>query len=1085
MKKERENRKKSGITRREFIQYSAAAGTALAIPGLLGGCSNSGSATSSSGPGLRTYYFDLSDANPAHDFYLKAAAQYVKLKVMDPWALKAARESNPFLGLVPDRNISHQATLQFQPDGICLCWIVSRDPTATDGAWDMPLLFYHTPQSALKAAAQRPSANPEPGANKLRLYGVDPSAFSGISDAYVLEDDFKTWQDLATGLVFGHQELVCGESVSAAYIQKSIIGPQPKTGMLAAILKDQGGATETGGWATQEVYINPDTGKPYLNSNGQKQYFPKWSNETLVATGGAIQPSLKQAKNDATLGANVTLLDPSQDNPQLSGTIWKVRDGITTVNAGDVAAGTAASGSAFEYVFASKSCLNGYSAKVISVDDNRNVKIEIHNHYIRYLGLYIRYLDADGNPIPVSQLPPDTLDKFPDWAKEYNTEYDNMAMMINPEWSILGIPFKSDKQTFTFNVPEAASGVLVLAGGLGRGSDAFPKEVHIPGLAGTSFVDLAIPGVFLAAMAATGYAEFIKGSTTALIVKNVLTIAGSTVFAGITAIDYHDPKALIKAASTWGLVLLSVAGKPLVAKVQAYITGAEVTDQIPVLGMILQGIAAAGQIASIAETVAEVCRSPWVYDYNLSFTHQIHVTIKYDPKDYEFPATATHYKLKAIFDGGTPHVSGRINMPGNPWSDPLHYTFSNNVPYGGKVTISVGFYSENQWLSGQGSTGNIDNDKTAADVTITIKENKVPLRIDTVYGHEAKTVLDADGNLLWEASEAPTATRADLNCGNLNGDLCELASMTVSQHFAAAGYSWRSYSTGVTPCDSGGHAQLSQFAGMSIAQDPFKGHETSGCGFFNMVGIVYDLMGSQNNNFYLDSTGETHLARQIRLAMDQKPDFDRPDSNKCWGAFNAPSDAFLLHPARKLISVNSEYDKIEVLDLPDSAVPDEEAPLALVYSATGTREGLISGPICGAVAPDGAILILESQNRRIQAFDLGGNPAKHFGSKQDEYYVPLKEETSPVTYLDMAVEYVGYIYVLSHITDQGLYQYRLDIYTPEGDWLCRTTGVNAAKLDVDFWRNAFTLNYERLTYPDGTLPTVTEPSVSKWIPSTP
>jgi hypothetical protein len=98
---------------------------------------------------------------------------------------------------------------------------------------------------------------------------------------------------------------------------------------------------------------------------------------------------------------------------------------------------------------------------------------------------------------------------------------------------------------------------------------------------------------------------------------------------------------------------------------------------------------------------------------------------------------------------------------------------------------------------------------------------------------------------------------------------------------------------------------------------------------------------------------------------------------------------------------------------------------------------------------------------------------------------PLKEENSPVTYLDMAVEYVGYLYVLSYITQQGLYQYRLGIYTPEGDWLCRTTGVNASKLDVDFWRNAYTLNYERLTYPDGTLPAVTEPSVSQWIPSTP
>jgi len=194
----------------------------------------------------------------------------------------------------------------------------------------------------------------------------------------------------------------------------------------------------------------------------------------------------------------------------------------------------------------------------------------------------------------------------------------------------------------------------------------------------------------------------------------------------------------------------------------------------------------------------------------------------------------------------------------------------------------------------------------------------------------------------------------------------------------------------------------------------------------------------------------------------------------------------LLHFQRKLININSEYDVIEVLSLPDEAVPDNEAPQAVVCSATGTREGLLSGPICGAITSDGAILVLESRNRRIQAFDIGGNPSPYFGpEKNKKSCVPLKEETYPVTYLDMAVEYVRYIYVLSYITQQGLYQYRLDIYTPEGDWLCRTTGMNAAKLAVDLWRNAYTLNYETLKYPDGTLPTVTEPSVSQWIPSTP
>jgi len=552
----------------------------------------------------------------------------------------------------------------------------------------------------------------------------------------------------------------------------------------------------------------------------------------------------------------------------------------------------------------------------------------------------------------------------------------------------------------------------------------------------------------------------------------------------IMATAFDDPMVLTEIPKPIGEYILSKGGRWFFTRLAAAISSAEVDDAIPWVGTMLNAIAATGLIFEIGETADAITHSPKTYVSELTFTHDIRVTIKHDPDDFEFPATATSYMLRAFFDNGTPIYSGDINMPPTTQSDPLHYTFQG-VPYGGMVKITVGFYSENSWVAGQGSTDNVKNDDTAANQTITIKENKVPLRIETVYSHKEKTVLDADGNLLWEAAEAPTATKADLNCGNLNGDLCELACMTVSEHFAAAGYSWRSFSTGISPCDSGGHAQLFQFANMSIAQDPESGHKTSGCGFFNMVRLVYDLMGSQNNNFYLDNSGEKHLARQIRLALDQKPDFDGPDSNQCWGAFSLHSDAFLLHPSRKLISINSEYDKIEVLHLPDTAVPDEDAPLALIYSSGGTRTGLISGPICGAVAPDGAILILESKNRRIQAFDLGGNPAPHFGAKKDKYYVPLKEETTAVTYLDMAVEFVGYLYVLSYITDQGLYQYSLDIYTPEGDWLCRTTGVNASKLDVDFWRNAYTLNYETLKYPDETLPSVTEPSVSQWIPSTP
>jgi hypothetical protein len=1078
---EKKKSDKCGITRREFIQYSAAAGVALSMPGLFVQCSDSGGGTTGSDTEYRTYFFDLSHADPTHDFYMKAASQYLKLKRTDLETLQTARQSNPLLALVPDANITHYINSAPLPSkNICLCWIVDRDPSARDGSWSMALMFYHLPHSALRAAAQRPGASREPCANKFKRYGIAPSVVAGVPDALLLADDFKTWQDQAVALVFGHQELICGQADAAAHIQTNIISSQAKTGMLADVLQYQGPASESGGWATQEVYINPDTGQPYLNSQGQNQCFLNWSSMTLEAAGGAIQPCLQQAKDDATLGANITDLDPTQENAAVSGTIWKVQDGVTTVDAGS--GGQAGDGTS-AYTFADQSCDNGYRTTLEGVDANQNVTFQVHNWYGRYLAIFVRFLDANDNPIHVSDLPSSTTNCFPSWGKPFNGTYDSFALLLEPEWELLGIPIKSTTAEFTFNMPEIASKVLILASGSGSGDNSYPDTVG-PGDICTAMINLGVPGLFLVLAIPTGFLQLVGGLQVMEVVRLVLDLIMEAVIDGWIAYSYRDPTVLAQIGKTLGEYLLGKAGAWLAAKIMTATDNAEALDSIPVIGNTLMAIAAAGLVAEIAETIAEICRSPRTYVGELTFTHNIGVTINHDPDDYEFPAVASYYEVKAFFDSGTPWDSGSIPMPGTSWSDPLTYTFQG-VPYGGNVKIWVGFYSANDWLAGQGSTDNIPNDATAASVTITITENKAPLQINTVYSHREKTTLDANGNLIWEVADAPTATMADLNCGNQNGDLCELACITVSEYFAAAGYAWKSFSAGVAPCAGSGQAQLFQFAGMSIAQDPESGHATSGCGFSNLVRIVYDLMGSQNNNFYLDTTGGTNLVRQIRLSLNQKPDFDGPSSNKCWGSFSNPSDALLLHPSRKLISINSEYDKIEVLDLPDTALPDNEAPLAQVYSATGTREGLISGPICAAIAPNGAILVLEGNNLRIQAFDLGGNPAPYFGSNKDQYYVPLKQESSPVTYLDMAVEYVGYIYVLSCITQQGLYQYRMDIYTPEGAWLCRTTGVNADKMTVDFWRNAYTLNYETLKYPDGPLPSVTEPSVSQWMPSTP
>ena len=260
MKQKRNNEEHSGITRREFVQYTAAAGAILSVPGLLSGCSHSDSdSTSGIKTETRNYYFDLANADPSHDYLLKVGAHFMPFTKMDAAARMVARKRNSFLTLVPDENLTHHLKASLPSDAITLCWIVGKDPSAKDGAWHMPMMFYHAPLSALSAARTRPNANSAPGADKLRHYGVtaDPASVCG-DDTHLLEDEFKNASSTAVAIIASHPEMLCAEPTKQHYISSTIIAPNPLTTALTIAIMTQGTASETGGWATQEVYLKDD-----------------------------------------------------------------------------------------------------------------------------------------------------------------------------------------------------------------------------------------------------------------------------------------------------------------------------------------------------------------------------------------------------------------------------------------------------------------------------------------------------------------------------------------------------------------------------------------------------------------------------------------------------------------------------------------------------------------------------------------------------------------------------------------------------------------------------------------------------------
>ena len=459
-----------------------------------------------------------------------------------------------------------------------------------------------------------------------------------------------------------------------------------------------------------------------------------------------------------------------------------------------------------------------------------------------------------------------------------------------------------------------------------------------------------------------------------------------------------------------------------------------------------------------------------------------------------------------MFDDGTPYVKTfALTTPVPSTLPPVVFA---GVPLGGQVKVSVAFVQkaivpgQDDVLLGQGSTGLIDNDLAAAPV-FAIKELQFPISATTAYKHRQKTTLDASGNHVWAAGAAPTVNQGNTVCLEA-GTVCGYRGISVRQGTGSArgyvGYAWQGQNSDpnkAPSCIGGGTGQLDQMANLNTdsgnnGANAQTGYVNGACGIGAPgVKVAYNLLGHGSANFYLDTSNpKVPMVRQVTL--EPAPAFASPLSGQAWGVLNFPSDSLLMHPAGHLVSINNVNHKIETHKIPLTSMADAQAQVKLVAqvkSGKGSRPGLLDSPAAAAISPDGVILVLEVGNNRIQAFDIGGNAVRHFtkqsGPNSSPYSLTLGG-TDPMQgwqYLDLAVEYTGYMYVLSF--NQNTFIYRLDIYHPEQadtNPISTTRNINAARLTVDFWRSVYTLNYEVLKLPNGAPAGLTEPSVSLWTP---
>jgi hypothetical protein len=1060
------------ISRRRFLAETTLAGAALTLPAWLTGCGDERveapappvpTASPTPGPQARerrTLHFDFSFGN-LRDLTLTAAnSQSNGAAILQHTQESRARhrQNSPALAAVPDEQLTHYIEdVDLPADALQMLMATGVDAGTGEAA--LAALYIHVPTASVAGTV---SGSP-----------------TTIEDLVINVKGFITPWDTAIALVF-HSPEVMNLNVDQGGAILGMINSLPCTpgdttctqvpflATLASAIANKWPATTSGGWATL-LPVRDANGTLVVDGSGNPVYtydLDAGVAQSVTSVAAQIKPYIF---NDA----------------RFKGTNWHPTEGITVSQPAATATAAAAS-FAVTAAHPRETHVHGVKFEAVEVLDavNRTVQLQFRNDYIRFMSAFVQFANAAGD-LPVQNSDPQ------------DTSRSQFLSLINSNYTILGIPlFGNDVplQGVQFNVPADASIAKVYFGSLGTGGQAFCPEA-VPGSVLTLIFNIGIPTILLVAGTAITPGVFKKLGQVAGDVFS--SIAGKLPFIiGLAApgivngiFGATDSKSAVGILTSLANALLSAFfatadGIGFLLGLLKVEVEQNVTDSaLGPIGIALRLAAIAADVATIGQTVGEVLANPALFINQLTLSQTTTVTVHHDANDFQFPATARNYEVTLTYDAVSKvaHKQSGTIAPGR--ADPIVVAF-DNVPAGGMVTVDIYLTTDTGYIVGRSTDGNgnvgpygpVSGTETAIDVTI--KELLIPLTATTQYVHDVKLEYQG-GQHVWVQTAAPTATIASLMQGNDNA-LNDLTGITISQRTGMAGYSFLAGGQGVPFCGTGNSGIMHMLQNVFLGQNPDKGLKQLPCGFQQTPGIAYEKLGAPTSgrNFFLQPSPSGFLLQSVPL--DQAPfDIANPLT---WGIFSEALDSLVVVPSGYVLGVDRQNHKMQILELPAAPSNPSTAPQAVPFSFSkmgrGTRVGLLLAPVAVTVFQS-TVLILEDGNQRIQAVDVSGNPVLRFQNGASNT-VEL-EKGSGITYLDLGVEGLGYLYVLSYVNDgRTAADYRLDIYDPQGNHLTRTTGVAAARMAVDTFRNVYTLNYETIA----NAPRV-EPSLSQWNPCPP
>ena len=637
------------------------------------------------------------------------------------------------------------------------------------------------------------------------------------------------------------------------------------------------------------------------------------------------------------------------------------------------------------------------------VDDKFSV--DAYNSFLRIVGAYVEFF-ADQDMTQPLDGRPYVNNTIPDTFQTNEKRYLAMVSSVN---TIMGIPFPTDPTVLEMKWPREAQAARLMFGGVGTWN--YDAHTVWPGFIETGIFCFGIPLLMMAAQAAVTdtqwYKEFVKDSEKVNRAIKAAIVAGGAAF----TVDVVAVQGLKKSLYTFGDIiagiLVSKGMETLSVKVVERVTASQFAQSVPYVGWAMRIASVALNLAELAVSLGEVLSSPAVIEVNIKRQMRLQFTLHPDPAHGEpndpktaiWPAVAEHYRILVNYKNGTGfEAKGAVplTVSGGSSSEPVKVSFA--VPWGGQLQVVAAVYSANGWLCGKYQSDWLPAVPDASTPGIksaegNITELLVPLTQDTQYTFSQKIAYSDEKKHHWLGAKAgatvPTATKSSLDPSPTGNHLSALSGITINRSASVLGYTWRGSGENV-PLEGGTGPDAGQqyvFQNLSVLAEPEKRAKFPAFGFGTRPGLAYDLYGGGPTqvgplNFAIDTRhASMGYLREVKL-LDGSPSFDL-DSGLSYGTFSLNGiDAVAVHPSGYVVAVNWAAHKMQLLRLPEQAVPDASAPAAVVVSSKGVQQGLLHGPIALAISPDGKIYVLESLNHRVQAFDICGNPAPSFAGPE-------------------------------------------------------------------------------------------------------